>query len=210
MSNRRKKTAYTRGALLVELLVALSIFTLIAGISAQALSLSMLGGQLAAKKEGGVQLLSEMMEGVRGAVESNWASVYTVTKTTGHYHPVLTNGTWAIASGDETVTLDGLPYVRYVIVNDVSRDPVTKNIETTYLPAHDDPSTQQVVANVSWPDAAPVYVSEYFFRWRNKTCVQSGWTAPASSGVKTCPDTTYVNSTNITAGANLELCPGGC
>lgn len=202
---------YSGGQLLIEILVAISIFTVLAAIASQALSVSMRGSTLAIQKDTGTQLLKELLEGVRGATESSWQNLYGLTKNSAHYHVVQQGGAFAVMSGDETIALNGVTYTRYFTVTDVSRDPSTRNIETTYSAPHDDPSTEQVNVIVSAPSVPTLSASTYFFRWRNKTCTQTSWSGGGgSSGAKQCPDTTYVSETNITAGASLELCSGGC
>lgn len=201
---------YTGGQLLIEILVAISVFTILAAISSQALYVSMRGSTLAIQKDVSAQLLREMLEGARGATESSWQNLYGLTKSTGHYYPVLSGGAWVIASGDEAITLNGATYMRYVTVVNVSRDPSTRNIESVYNAAHDDPSTQELRGVVSATSTPTLTASVYVFRWRNKTCAQSVWSGSGASGVKQCPDTSYVSQTNITTGANLQLCSGGC
>lgn len=199
-----------KGSLLVEILVAVSVFAAVALIGAQANLVSLESNKASGKKGAGVNLLSEMMQGVRGATEENWQNLYNLTKPSTHYYPALSGGKWILTEGDENVTVAETVFTRYFTVSNVSRDPGTRDIETAYNSAHDDPSTQQVIATVSSSATDPLSITEYFSRWRNKICVQTSWASGGSSGVKNCPDTTFVSQSNVTTGASLELCSGGC
>jgi len=199
---------YQKGALLIEILVALSIFTVLAAIAAQSLYVSTRGGVIATQKEVGIHLLKELMEGARAATDTSWQNLYGLTKVSGHYSVATSSANaWVFTTGDESLTLNGLLYTRYITVANVSRDPSTRAIETVYNAAHDDPSTQFVTAIVSWPGGTPLSVNEYFFRWRNTVCAQTTWSTGGSSGVRQCPDTEYVSKTNLDASSTLQLSP---
>jgi type II secretory pathway pseudopilin PulG len=198
------------GSLLVEILIAVSIFAIIAAIGAQALFVSVRSNVAASQKGSGAQLLSELVQGARAASEEHWQNLYGLTKSSARYHPEIQNGEWVIVPGEEMVTLGTTRYARYFTVDNVSRDLVTRDIESTYAVANDDPATQKVMAVVVASSTEPLSISEYFFRWRNKTCNQTSWSGGAGSGIKSCPESTYGSSNNITPGADLQLCSGGC
>ncbi len=198
-----------KGALLIEILVSISIFAVLASIGAQALVVSLNSNVSAEKKTSGANLLSEMMAAVHAASDESWQNLYGLNKGA-QYHPEIVGGKWVLTSGSETVAVGNASFTRYFTVENVSRDLSTRDVETTYVSANDDPSTQLVIATVTSSTTDALTASEYFFRWRNKTCTQTAWSSSGSSGVKECPDTTYVNTTNITAGADLQLCSGGC
>ena len=107
------------------------------------------------------------------------------------------------------MTVNGVVYTRYVIVENVSRDAATRAIETTYASDRDDPSTQKITVTTSWTGGDPISISDYFFRWKNKACNQTDWSGGAGSGVKNCPDTTYESilpsGTIDTTGGILKL-----
>lgn len=197
-----------KGALLLELLVAISILAAVLSVGSQAVYVSMQSGKTSAESDVAMGLANEALEAVRGTTEEKWQNIYDLAgKGTTHYKPTLSAGKWTLTSGDEAVQLNTANYTRYVVVSNISRDLSTRMIETTYNAAHDDPSTQQVAVTVSWQGTgSPVMVSDYFLRWRNKVCPQTSWAGGASSGVKTCPDTTYTSSTNLgTPGASLQI-----
>lgn len=199
-----------KGALLIEILVAVTVFAAIAAIGAQAMIVSLKSNQLAAEKGAGAQLLAEMVRGVRSASDESWQNMYGLTKDSAHYYPVVQGGKWVILSGDEVITSGTSIFSRYFTVSNVSRDPTTHAIETTYNAGRDDPATQRVTAIVTASTTGSLSASVYLSRWRNQVCDQTSWSSSGSSGVKACPDTTYVNTTNITAGNDLQLCSGGC
>lgn len=195
-----------RGSLLLELLIVISILAIILSIGAQSISLSLRSGKVSGERDVATSLASEALESIRGATEEKWQNLYNLTKASQNYYATTSSNKWVISSGTETIPVNLASYTRYFTVNNVSRDPATRLIETAYNAAHDDPSTQQVTVTVSWVGGLPVTVNEYFFRWKNKVCNQTSWSSSGSSGVKTCPDTTYGSATNLgTPGASLQV-----
>lgn len=195
-----------RGALLLELLIAISILAVILSVASQAMYVSLQSGKVSGESDVAVGLASEALEATRNIAEEKWQNIYTLTKGA-QYHMVQSGNKWATSTASETITLNTATYTRYVVINNVSRDLSTRAIETSYNVAHDDPSTQQVVVTVSWQGSgSPVTVSDYFLRWRNKVCNQTSWSGGVGSGTKNCPDTTYVSSTNLgVPGASLQI-----
>lgn len=199
-----------RGVLLIEMLVAIALFGAIGAIAAQALVVSFRGTELATEKAAIAQLLSETVRAARGASDESWDNLYGLTKGAVHYHPELQGGKWAIVPGDETLALGVASYTRYFTVDNVSRDPVTREIEDSYTVAHDDPSTQKLTVVVAASSTGALSTSAYLFRWRNVVCEQGSWLTSGATGVQSCPDTEYANAANITPGETLQLCSGGC
>ena len=199
-----------KGALLIEVLLAVAIFGALGAIAAQALVVSYRGNEAATEKGAAAQLMAETVRAVRAASDESWQQLYGLTKDTAHYHPELQNGKWVIVAGDEALTLGSAQYIRYFTVSNVSRDPTTRSIESTYVSANDDPSTQKVTVVVTASTTGALSTTAYLMRWRNQVCDQEAWTTGGSTGTHTCPDTTYGTVSNITPGETLQLCSGGC
>jgi type II secretory pathway pseudopilin PulG len=198
------------GGLLIEVLVAISIFAIIAAIGAQVTVISLRSTTSAAEKDVATYLLTEMFEAVRAATEEQWHSLYNLTKNTARYYPQQSNGKWILTAGDETVTINGITYTRYFTVTNASRDPVTRSIDATYSVGQDDPSTQQITGVVVWPRQNPLTATKYIFRWRNKICTQSEWSNPGVGGVAPCNGGGYTSASNVTASTSIQLCSSGC
>ncbi|MEK7569130.1 MAG: hypothetical protein AAB497_03385 [Patescibacteria group bacterium] len=211
----------TRGALLLELLIAISILAVVLSVGSQAVFVSLQSGKTSGESDVAIGLANEALEAVRGTAEEKWQNIYTLTKWTQHYYPAPSAGKWTLAAGDEAIALNTANYTRYVTIQNVCRDTTPTSRAITGITDTDgtlttcttstglfDPSTQKVTVTVSWQGSgSPVTVSDYFLRWRNKVCPQTSWAGGVSSGVKTCPDTTYESATDITAGAGLQITP---
>lgn len=211
MSTKFYKTNTTsRGALLLELLVVIALLAVIVSVVANGVYLSMRSNKSSAERSVANALGAELMEATRSAADENWQNIYGLTKATQHYYATSTapTGKWTLIAGDETVTLNGIAYTRYITINNVSRDSTTRNILTTYASANDDPSTQLVTANVSWSGGAAVTFNEYFLRWKNKSCAQSSWTTGGTGNtVQLCSAATYDvkdAGINVTGGLHLQ------
>lgn len=198
-----------KGSLLIEILIAVSVFALLAAIGAQALVVSLNSNVAAEKKTSGAHLLSEMMGAIHAAADESWQNLYGLTKGS-RYHPAISGGKWVLVAGDELISVGNASFTRYFTVANVSRNLSTRDVETTYASANDDPSTQLVSATVTSTTTDALTASEYFFRWRNKTCNQTAWSSSGSSGVKTCPDNTYdskssgIDTTSIPGSIKLQ------
>lgn len=212
----------TRGALLLELLIAISVLAIVLSVGSQAVFVSLQSGKTSGESDVAIGLANEALEAVRGTAEEKWQNIYTLTKGN-HYYATSTApaGKWALASGDEAIALNTANYTRYVTIQNVCRDTTPTSRAITGITDTDgtlttcttstglfDPSTQKVTVTVSWQGSgSPVSVSDYFLRWRNIVCPQTSWAGGVSSGVKTCTDTTYESATDITAGASLQITP---
>ena len=197
---------YSRGALLLELLVVISILAIILTIGANATYLSMRGNKTSGENGIASSLASETLEAVRSITEENYQNIYGLTKTSQHYYATQSAGKWISASGDEAVVLNGITYNRYFTVDNVSRDDSTRNIQTSYSDTYDDPSTQKVTVTVSWTGGVSIVMSEYFFRWKNKICGQPGWlTTNADNTLINCTDTSYFTKDAAIDAANGTL-----
>ena len=81
------------------------------------------------------------------------------------YHLEIANGAsstvWSMSLGSET---DGV-YSKEVIFNNVSRDPVTYDIEEVYDVANDDIDTKKVTVRVTW-NSRQVEIENYLTNWQ--------------------------------------------
>ena len=203
---KRKKyiaSQSAKGALLLELLIVISLLAIILSVGSQAVFVSLQSSKISGERDVAVGLASEALEATRGVAEEKWQNVFGLTKGS-QYHPVSSGNKWILTASSENIALNSANYTRYIVIQNVCReaDPNTRNVTgitdtngtlatCTASGGVYDPSTQKVVVTVSWPNADPVTISEYFLRWRNKVCQQTDWSGGASSGAKNCPDTTY-------------------
>lgn len=200
-----------KGALLLELLVVISLLAIILSVGSQAMLVSMQSGKVSGERDVAVGLASEALEATRATAEEKWHNIYNLTKETQHYHATSTApaGKWTLATGDEISALNNAIYTRYLTIDNVMRDATSRAIVTSG--GEDDPSTQKVTVTVSWLNAEPVVISEYFFRWRNKACKQTDWSGSATpNGETPCTTGTIYDSispagTINTTGGSLML-----
>ena len=187
--------------MLVELLIAIAILAVIAALGAQLIHVSLRATD--ASKETGrmLRMAGESMEAMRAiaygndAVSQGWNRIYKPPDGNGDaaaskgsdnpYYPRLSTGSppiWELASGVESVLVDGMPYTRRVIIENVSRD-ASGIIEETYVPAGDDPATQKITVTVTREQGgSEVILSSYFTRFFNESTPQSDWTGGTNCG----------------------------
>jgi len=205
-----KHTSY-KGSMLLELLVVIGILAVILTIAAQSVSVSLRSGKVSGERDVAVGLAGETLEAIRGVGEESWQNLYSLTKSSQSYYATTSSSRWIVATGTEQIALNNTVYTRSFTVTDVSRDPTTRLIESTYVSAHDDPGTQLVTVNVTWSGGMSLSTSEYFFRWKNKACNQSSWTSGGSgSATSTCQNASYdtkdswVDTTGVPGSLRLQ------
>lgn len=217
---QKKNFPHSRGSLLLELLIAISVLAVILAIGSQAVFVSLQSEKVSGERDVAVGLANEAIEAVRSVADEKWTNIYSLSgKGSTHYKVEQSNSKWTLVAGDETIALNNTSYTRYVIISDVNRctdsgrniastTPTCTPSSTDYI---DDPSTQKATVTVSWTGGNPIVISEYFFRWRNKTCGQgaSGWLGNGGSGntVLSCGTTTYdlIDSAVSTSSGTLQL-----
>ncbi len=170
------------GAFLLELLIVVALLGIILGVGTQAVYVSLQSGKIAGERDVAVGLASESLEAVRGISEENWQGIYNLAKSPQQYQTVKSGNKWATSTASETIVLNNATYTRFFIVENTCRSDTVVNGGreiTGSAPCaggtSDDPSTQRVTVTVSWAGADPVIISDYFFRLRNRTCVQTNW-----------------------------------
>ena len=173
-----------KGSLLLELLVAIAILVVVLSVGTQTVFVSLRSSKVSSERDVATGLANEAFEAVRGVTEENWHNIYGLIKSPQHYYATSTVplGKWTLAAGDEIISLNKTDFTRYIIIDNVSRDPTTRAIDASYILTNDDPSTQKATVTVSWPNADPVTLSGYFFRWENKICSQTSWAGAPLSG----------------------------
>jgi len=188
--------ATQKGALLLELLIVISLVAITLSFAANGVFLSLRSNKASGERDVANSLAAEALEAVRATTEEDWQNIYSLTKSSQHYQATQSGTKWVLTTGDETVPLNGINYIRYFIVENTCRSDTTRDITGVTScsgGSSDDPSTQKVTATVSWSTGVSVVISEYFFRWRNKVCNQTEWVTalPGNTIARTCPYTNY-------------------
>ncbi len=99
-------------------------------------------------------------------------------------------------SSDEVLKI----YRSRVFTRSFYSDNVNRNVSGNISDAGtDDPSTQKITANISWPVGRSISKSEYITRSRNKVFNQANWSGGSGqSGVVTEPNNKYDVATGVT------------
>lgn len=194
----------SRGALLLELLVAVSILAIILSIGSESVYVSMQSGKTSSETDVALGLANETLEAVRAVSDEKWQNIYDLVKgqdLLAYNYAIPSGGKWVTSTGSELVVMNGINYTRYFYVQNICRDttqgsrqitgltdgPVIVNGKLTSCDASTglfDPSTQKVTVTVTWNGSgSPIVVSGYLFRWHNKVSNQSDWSGGAGASV---------------------------
>lgn len=131
-----------RGYSLVELLVALGIFSFIIPVIFAGFVATRDGQPQQRNRVQAAALLKETIEAVRVVRERGWVEF----AVDGVYHPAIDTGTgsWILASGAENLGL----LTRQVTISSVERDPISGEIVDAG--GEIDPSTKKIEIDISW------------------------------------------------------------
>lgn len=145
----------SRGQLIVEILVTMGLFAVLAPALLTGFTSSSQSRVQQEQYTDSTTVLHETQEAVRAVREKGWSSI----STNGTFHPTQENGVWSLTSGSDTIGA----LTRSVVVSDVYRDNTGTIAETGTL----DPSTKKVVITIDWsvPRASSISTTQYFSRF---------------------------------------------
>ena len=193
------------GQLLLEVLMAIAAVVILVVIGSQLVLVSQKSNVTAGHKDIALKLAEGALEAVGANAVESWQSIYDSAKGAGNlYHPVQAAGGWSLASGIESVVIDGITFNKSIYIENVNRD-ASGNIVLTG--GTEDPSTQKITSIVSWSGGEPVTSVKYVSRYAEKSCVQTDWSGGAGGTLSTCPTTTFDTQDTIdtSIGGSIKL-----
>lgn len=199
--------SFSKGQILVEIIIAIGLMAVIAALVLH----SGFAGKRSTKVSGEhtimLGLAQEATEAFEAISKSDWHDVYNLSgKGSTEYYPAVSVGTWTATTtaSYKTVIINSVNYDRWVIIDNVSRHVTTRDIESTYNSANDDPSTQKITINVTSSGLPNLQIAQYITRSRNTTAIQTDWSG--GSGQATNPtagfDANYNNQFDSSTDAN--------
>jgi Tfp pilus assembly protein PilV len=178
------------GSTLVEVLVAIGLSGIMLPALAAAIITSNHARPTATQQLIASGILQEMTAATRSIREKGWTNV----STDGTYHPVVSSGGWALASG--SLTTNG--FTEQIVISDVERN---SSLAIVASGGTADPSTKLVTETVSWttPTSSSVSASSYLTRWQKQAAWQQTSVADFSGDVLTGTQVTN------TSGGEVQL-----
>lgn len=194
MKRKRSRKLFnkSRGALLIEVLVAMTISAILLPALLIGLLASSQGKAQQNKRIAAIALMKEAEEVVRSVRESGWASI----PAAGTYHPTTSSNSWSLASGSDTI----YGYTRSVVVSDVYRDTNGVIVQNGGVI---DKSTKKISISISWgfPYASTATSTMYLTRYLQNSASTQTSQADFTSGTTT--NTAVTNS----SGGEIVLAP---
>lgn len=192
---------WRRGQSLVEVLVALSVGILIIGGVTGAFVVIARNNDLSSKNRNATITNDALLDSSRSFADGNWTALYALNKgSNNRYKLVNTAGTWIVQSGTEAVVIRNLTYTRSFYVDNVSRDG-SGNIESVYNVINDDPSTQKITVETSFPLGGSVKTTSSVFyaaRTQNFVLNQTDWSGGSGqAGPITRINNKFASSANV-------------
>jgi type II secretory pathway pseudopilin PulG len=136
------KIFQNRGFMIVEILIAISIITVVILAMMVVAQKSIYVSRQAVDATEATFLLEEGAEAVRILRDNNWTNISGLTASA-NYYPLFAGGTWTLSSTPNTVDI----FTRKVSVAAVLRDNATKDVSVS---GTNDPGTKLVTVTVSW------------------------------------------------------------
>jgi len=183
-----------KAQILVETIIGVGVVSLVLSAIVPLFLIGIRGSSESWKADTARLLAQESMEAAKSLKEENWNNLYQQNKGNANpYHLVNNAGTWVLAAGEETVSINNLDFKRKIIIDNVSRTisgagtPAWQfgEIETSYNPTDDDPSTLKITADVSYENSPGIAVMDYFTRNKNSLWEQTDWSGHNYSSIST-------------------------
>jgi type II secretory pathway pseudopilin PulG len=193
-----------RGQSLIEIMVAVTIGSLMIIAAASVIAPALSINTQANRAQAGAALGKELMDNVSVWAEGDWHRLAGLATTSAsHYYLIATVSPFASSSGDEAITVSTTTYKRYFRVSDACRDASGGTL--TPAPCgggtpNSDPSTKQITIGYSWIGAATTTISEYLTRANNSIFMQTDW----SGGQNQAGPVTSSNSLFASSTANVN------
>lgn len=181
---------FKKGQILLELLIALALSAIIFVGLGELVFSSRKTSSNVAKEQGALYLLQETFEVLKSLRDSNWHNLYDLNKDQEYYLKRQSSG-WSISgdSNDKIVSLNGIDYERYFVIQRVSRNANGEIVETG---GKEDPSTLKVKVFIKANGMDDLVMSRYFTRFKNDVFVQTDWSGgPGQPGPITIPNNRY-------------------
>ncbi len=189
---------FKKGQLLVEVLVGIGIMAILVSAILPLILTSTNATIRENKNSIAVSLAKEQIEAVKAVKEENWNNLYSVSKGT-DYYPKIDAGKWQLASGIETIPLNGLTFQRSIKVDNVSRTDLNGagNIESIYNQSRDDPSTQKVTSTVTSEQMVAISIIEYMSHWKSSLWTQTDWSGGQYTSINNIDPTTVAGALQL-------------
>jgi len=195
----RKDKLFRKSQALLELLLAIFIFAIVAAGLTKAIGSILFANQNLREISDASLLLAETQEQIKVISDQDWHSIYNLTKgpcadSSCHYHIVKNGNQWQVQPGEETVNLGGQTYTRYFVVYNVQRDGSGNIVESG---GNDDPLTQKVVVFVKKGNFLKTN-TKYISRCHYDVFPQRDWSGgPVGDAVVSGSTNNFATSSNI-------------
>lgn len=180
------------GQSLVELIIVMGLSAILIPVVFAGFITAQEGKPQQQQRAQATNLVRETEEALRSIRERDW----TLVASTGTYHPIVSSGSWALASGNETI--DG--FTRSIVIADVFRNDQGAIVSSG---GTRDPSTREVVITVSWttPRSSSVSSTGYLTRYLDNLTFVHTTEADFSAGITTGTAVVNTNGGEVILGA---------
>ena len=178
------------GQSLLEALLSIALGVILIGSSVALMGVSLKTFNSLKQQLQANSLIRQEAEIIQSLAKDNWHSIYDLTKDS-NYYATSTNNIWSFAAGEETSTINNIPYKRYFKVYNVYRDS-NGDIATS---GTEDPSTQKITVFLDYGNNYAMSSNLSFYLTRssnNQVLNQTDWSGgPNQTGPIPYPDNKF-------------------
>lgn len=171
--NKWEKIKSIKGFSLIELIVAIGIFAILASGVVYVFVTSYRNYYGVGDRQVMVQFAQEGMEAVRSIRDNGWQVIVAAADGTDRGVQQI-NGTWQFSGTSNTLN----DFTRVIVVSDVERNSSGSIVASG---GTDDPDTKKVVVTVSGTGVADYVLTTYLTNWSAKGWIQSDWSGVGAS-----------------------------
>lgn len=164
------------GFSLIELIVAIGIFSILASGVVYVFTTSYKNFFGVGDKQMMVQFAQEGMEAVRSIRDNGWQTIVDAADGTNRSVQKNSSGRWEFCGASINNTLNGL--TRVIVVSDVMRSSTGSIVDSS---GTDDPDTKKVMVTVSGTGIADYVLTTFYTNWSAKTWEQTDWSGTTSN-----------------------------
>ena len=164
---------YFKAQSLLEALLSITLGVILIGSSVGLIGISLRIFNTAKQHLQANSLMRQTAEIIQSLTRDNWHNIYDLTKNS-NYYATSTSNVWSFVAGQETSTINDIPYKRYFQVSNVNRD-TSGNIAAS---GTDDSSTQKITIFLEYGNnyISSSSLSFYLTRsYNNQVFQQTDW-----------------------------------
>ncbi len=201
------------GQSLIEVIIAMTVGAIFIGAAVAAIVPILRSNLETRTNQIAGSLAQEYLDTLKSLTESNWQNIYVPPADKGpdsQFHLMASSTSYLLLSGTTSTVIEGHTFTRYFSIENTNRTlcasgDITTEATTTCesgpggTGVTDDPSTQKIIATVSWEENRTITRTQYLTRsFNNKVFIQTNWSGGSGQeGPITVENNKFASSSSV-------------